>query len=67
MARIWSDGTRSAEADFEVNQKAEKGVEVILLHLEHQAAEIERQGELILEILKRLAPQETATDGKAQS
>ncbi len=46
-----------AEADFEVNQKAENEVEVILLHLEHQAAEIERQGELILEILKHLDAQ----------
>lgn len=43
-----------AEADFEVNQRSEKEIEVILLHLEHQAAEIERQGELILEILKRI-------------
>ncbi len=43
-----------AEADFETNQKAEQEVEAILMHLEHQAAEIEHQGELILEILKRL-------------
>lgn len=43
-----------AEADFEVNLRAEKEIEVILLHLEHQAAQIERHGELILEILKRL-------------
>jgi uncharacterized membrane protein len=43
-----------AESDFEINQKAEKEVEVILLHLEQQAVQIERQGELILEILKRL-------------
>ena len=43
-----------AEADFEINQKAEKEIEVILLHLEHQAAEIERQGELIIEILTKL-------------
>lgn len=37
-----------AEADFEVNTKAEQEVEAILLHLEHQAAQIERQGELML-------------------
>lgn len=43
-----------AEADFEVNQRAEKEIQVILLHLEHQAAETERQGELILDILRRL-------------
>jgi uncharacterized membrane protein len=43
-----------AEADFEVNQKAEKEIEAILLHLEHQTAAIERQGELILQILRHL-------------
>lgn len=43
-----------AEADFEVNWKAEKEIQIILLHLEHQAAQIERQGELILDILRRL-------------
>jgi uncharacterized membrane protein len=34
-----------AESDFEVNVRAEKEIEVILLHLEHQ-------NELIMEILK---------------
>jgi uncharacterized membrane protein len=43
-----------AAADFDVNKKAEQEVEAILLHLEHQAAQIERQGELILEILAAL-------------
>jgi uncharacterized membrane protein len=43
-----------AEADFEINQKAEREVEAILLHLEHQTAAIEHQGELILQILGRL-------------
>jgi len=43
-----------AEADFDVNKQAEKEIEAILLHLEHQAAQIERQGELVLEILKKL-------------
>lgn len=43
-----------AENDFEINQKAEQEVEVILLHLEHQAALIEQQQEMILEILHRL-------------
>jgi uncharacterized membrane protein len=36
-----------AEADFEINTKAEKEIEVILQHLEHQ-------NDLILEILERL-------------
>lgn len=36
-----------AESDYQVNLKAEKEVEAILLHLE-------QQGELILEILKRM-------------
>ncbi len=46
-----------ADADFEINQKAEQEVEAILLHLEHQAAAIEHQGELILQVLKRLESQ----------
>lgn len=46
-----------AAADFEVNQKAEQEIEAVLLHLEHQAAEIEHQGELILQILGRLEGQ----------
>lgn len=36
-----------AEADFEINTKAEREIEVVLQHLEHQ-------NELILEILERL-------------
>jgi uncharacterized membrane protein len=43
-----------AESDYEVNLKAEQEVEVILMHLEKQAAHLERQGELILQILERL-------------
>ncbi len=43
-----------AESDFEINQKAEREVEAVLLHLEHQTAAIEHQGELILQILRRL-------------
>jgi uncharacterized membrane protein len=43
-----------ADADFEINQKAEREVEAILLHLEHQAAAIEHQGELILKIIRHL-------------
>lgn len=41
-----------AENDFEINQKAEQEVEAILLHLEKQAALIEKQGEQILQILR---------------
>lgn len=51
-----------AESDFEVNQKAEKEIEVVLLHLEHQAAQIERQGELILEILNHLSARKAPAD-----
>jgi uncharacterized membrane protein len=43
-----------AEADFDVNKKAEQEVEAILVHLENQAAQIQRQGELILQILQHL-------------
>lgn len=43
-----------AESEYEVNLKAEKEIEVILVHLEEQAARLERQGELILQILKHL-------------
>jgi uncharacterized membrane protein len=46
-----------AEADFEVNTKSEQEVEAILLHLEQQAAQIERQGEVILDILHALRGQ----------
>ena len=38
-----------AESDFEVNVKAEREIEAILLHLESQAAKIER----ILEVIAR--------------
>lgn len=43
-----------AESDYDVNVKAEKEIEAVLQHLEQQAAHIERQGALIIEILKRL-------------
>ncbi len=42
-----------AEADFEINQKAEAEVETILLHLAHQ-------NDLILEILRRIERLEKA-------
>jgi CheY-like chemotaxis protein len=42
-----------AESDFEVNVKAEKGIGIILLHLERLVAANERQGELLLELLNR--------------
>jgi uncharacterized membrane protein len=56
-----------AQSDFEINQKAEKEVEVILLHVEQQTAQIERQGELIVEILKRLSMPQTAPPGQGQA
>jgi uncharacterized membrane protein len=43
-----------SEEDFRINLKAEQEAQAILLHLEQQSAQIERQGELILEILQRL-------------
>ncbi len=43
-----------AQTDFEVNTKAKQEVEAILLHLEHQSAQIEQQGELILAVLYKL-------------
>jgi uncharacterized membrane protein len=45
-----------SEEDFKINLKAEQEARAILLHLEHQAAQIERQGELILQILRHLDP-----------
>jgi uncharacterized membrane protein len=44
-----------SEEDFKINMKAEQEAQAILLHLENQGAQIERQGELILEILNHLA------------
>src|SRR5204862_6943502 len=49
-----------SEEDFRINQKAEQEAQAILLHLEHQTAQIERHGELILEILQRLEKAEPA-------
>ncbi|HET7034871.1 MAG TPA: DUF1003 domain-containing protein [Thermomicrobiaceae bacterium] len=43
-----------AENDFEINQKAEREIEAVLLHLEHQAALLEHQQQLTREILSRL-------------
>lgn len=52
-----------AESDYDVNVKAEKEIETVLLHLEQQAEHLERQSALILEILKRLdAPKESSTN-----
>lgn len=56
-----------AQADFDVNKKAEIEVEAILLHLEQQAAQIERQGEVMLDILRHLqtlAPARASNDGE---
>jgi uncharacterized membrane protein len=54
-----------AESDFDVNVKAEKEIEAILLHLEDQARHLERQGELMLQILKRLETTDAATPNPA--
>jgi uncharacterized membrane protein len=43
-----------AESDFDINLKAEREIELVLLHLETQTAHLERQGDLILQILSRL-------------
>jgi len=42
-----------AQSEFEVNVKAERGIGVMLSHLERLEAQSERQGELILELLSR--------------
>jgi uncharacterized membrane protein len=55
-----------SEEDFRINQKAEQEARAILLHLEHQTAQIERQGELILEIFQRLEKSETAGGATAE-
>jgi len=55
-----------AQSDYEVNLKAEKEVEVILLHLEKQSELIERQGELILDILNRLSAARGITPAPAR-
>lgn len=44
---------KRAEADFEVNVRAEKEIEVILMHLEHQ-------NELTLKILENITKSKTA-------
>jgi uncharacterized membrane protein len=43
-----------SEEDFKINVKSEQETQAVLLHLEHQAAQIGRQGELIVEILQKL-------------
>ena len=48
---------KRAEADFEVNVRAEKEIEVILMHLEHQ-------NELILKILKNIE-KSNPTEGRS--
>ena len=45
-----------AEADFEINQKAEREIETILQHLENQNVMIENQNKLILQILEKQKP-----------
>jgi uncharacterized membrane protein len=50
-----------AENDFEINQKAEREIETILLNLEKQAALIERQDETILRILRCVDTAPSAT------
>jgi uncharacterized membrane protein len=54
-----------SEEDFKINLKAEQEARAILLHLEHQTAQIERQGELTLDILQRLAPRDDALSNLA--
>ena len=47
-----------AEADYEVNKKAEEEIRSILLHLENQNDVITKQGGIILEILKEIKNKE---------
>jgi uncharacterized membrane protein len=56
-----------AESDYEVNVKAEKEIEAVLLHLERQAEHLERQGELILQILKRVEMTDSSAQAKSQT
>jgi uncharacterized membrane protein len=49
-----------SEEDFKINVKSEEETQAVLLHLEHQAAQIGRQGELIMEILQKLEKGEEA-------
>jgi uncharacterized membrane protein len=59
-----------SEEDFKINLKAEQEAQAILLHLEQQSAQIERQGELMLEILQHLgksAERAAASAGAAPS
>jgi uncharacterized membrane protein len=55
-----------AEEDFRINMKAEQETAAVLLHLEQQGAQIERQGELILEILKGLEASARDAQGTRQ-
>jgi len=49
---------KRAEADFEVNVRAEKEIEIILMHLEHQ-------NELILKILKNIDKGNATEEGSS--
>ena len=56
-----------SEEDFKINMKAEQETAAVLLHLEHQAAQIERQGELILEIHRDMMEEAKKKDKKTKS
>lgn len=43
-----------SEEGFKINVKSEQERQAVLLHLEHQAAQVARQGELIVKILQDL-------------
>ncbi len=43
-----------AEADFEVNTKAEDEIEIILKHLENQNEVMRKQNNIMLDILEKL-------------
>jgi uncharacterized membrane protein len=54
-----------AASDYEVNVKAEKEIGAILLHLEHMAAQLERQGEIVLSIAQQLKGETAASPAPA--
>lgn len=55
-----------SENDFQINQKAEMEVEVIMLHLERLAILNERQQEMLHQILNRLEGQPPLPSGSAE-
>src|SRR5262249_40995405 len=43
-----------AQADYEVNVRADKQIDIVLLHVQRVAAQLERQGEVVLAMAKKI-------------